>query len=131
MNYAYMDTGWISIRIFAHFPRFETLQNIQTRRYRNYDRDSNGYRNDELQDGAQDDSQIPDHLKEATMESIFGSDDTVDLTPGFVSDRYPASEYADGVPCDHLVIIGRKSRVDLCIFMIEMALDSFTEWISC
>merc|ERR1712228_583578 len=78
------------------------------------------------------DDGIPDEIKNATLDNIFSDDDIVDLSLGFDQ----SSEQYDDVPIqdsadqqqqknDALVIIGRKSRVQLCIFMIEMTLNHF------
>jgi len=92
---------------------FKTLQHIQRQRHRN------GY------DGESE--REPAHFQDDEA-SMFGAADTVDLSTGFVSERETSRDplSPDGnVVTDSVVIIGRKSRVDLCIFMIRMALDSF------
>jgi len=77
-----------------------------------------------------------DTMKACDMDNIFGADEVIDLTVGFESEFAPFSdddrdaaknetESASAVKTDALVIIGRKSRVEICIFMLEMTLKHF------
>merc|ERR1712176_1570101 len=78
---------------------FRTLKEIQTsvrQRYRGYN-----YQNMKKEEVNEDDF-VPDEIKNATVDNIFEDDAN-----------------------DALVIIGRKSRVELCVFMIEMTLNHF------
>jgi len=59
-----------------------------------------------------DDLNISEILKNVQIDDIFYSSDNVDLTNGNIK---------DGV--DYLIIIGRRSRVELCITMIEVTLQ--------
>merc|ERR1719491_2445410 len=77
-----------------------------------------------------------DTMKACDMDNIFGADEVIDLTVGFESEFAPFSEddrdaakgdleRESAVKTDALVIIGRKSRVEICIFMLEMTLKHF------
>merc|ERR1719491_2385275 len=75
-----------------------------------------------------------DTMKACDMDNIFGADEVIDLTVGFESEFAPFSEddrdaakgdLESAVKTDALVIIGRKSRVEICIFMLEMTLKHF------
>merc|ERR1719491_840965 len=77
-----------------------------------------------------------DTMKACDMDNIFGADEVIDLTVGFESEFAPFSEddrdaakgdleRESAVKTEALVIIGRKSRVEICIFMLEMTLKHF------
>jgi len=98
---------------------FAKLMLIQTRV-------RNRYGNEYDEEGTAMDDSIPDAIKESTVDNIFDEEsDIIDLSVGYDQiDEY----YEDAQPSikdDALVIIGRKSRVELCIFMIEMTLNHF------
>jgi len=131
---------------------FATLKRIQISRSR--DRGDRGYgagrdgasNNYDEGDALTYDSNSPrgvglgmtaESIQACDMDNIFGVDDVVDLTVGFSSEFAPFSDDEDqanqgltprqgkAVKTDALIIIGRKSRVELCIFMLEMTLNHF------
>eukprot|EP01084_Bolivina_argentea_P062744 114721_1 len=105
---------------------FNTLREIQTKRYK-----SQSYANND--EGLEEDEAIPDIIKNATLDNIFEEDDIIDLSQtssDLISDmnqNFPLETNTPTMAKDALVIIGRKSRVALCIFMIEMALNHFRQ----
>ena len=103
--------------------RFRALVESQTtvrNRYRDRYRDRGGDK-EELDEDA-----IPDEIKNATLDNIFDEDDIIDLSAGYEQINEYYEDIQDPMEKnDALVIIGRKSRVELCIFMIEMTLNHF------
>jgi len=95
---------------------FKTLQEIQKSRYK--------YMQSEQSED------VPDIIKNATLDNIFDADqDIIDLSP-HKKDEEETNECNEEITKqndrnDALVIIGRKSRVKICIFMIEMTLNHF------
>jgi len=118
---------------------FATLKRIQMSRGRDrgFGRESDRY----AEEGGDFDASSPrgamglgmtaDSMKACDMDNIFGAGEVIDLTIGFESENAPFSDDDEqgrsGKPpkTDALVIIGRKSRVEICIFMLEMSLQHF------
>eukprot|EP01084_Bolivina_argentea_P292011 501929_1 len=115
---------------------FENLKHrhMQRYHYKNYD---DGYQNGALNNNDGDDNDneynddIPELIKNATKDNLFSDSDIVDLTGGYneeiddLNDNENNNELLEDDSKDALVVIGRGSRVEICIFMIEMTLTHF------
>jgi len=103
----------VRIISWAHFPNeFDRLKE-------RYEERLNSRKKQQTNDADEfiDDMNVVDNIKNTQYNGIFSPSDLVDLTNGNTK---------GGV--DYLVIIGRRSRVELCITMIEITLQQLRKF---